>query len=83
MRGMSSLIFSENCQKISTTNTQICTFIKTFKGKGTFLSSSLDSLLSSACKNDFTISVAQSVQALWPIITAMATQAAGAVVKGF
>jgi len=42
-------------------------FLKNFKCKGRFLSSLLDTLLSTAFRDVFSGSVAQSVQELWPI----------------
>jgi len=59
--GTSFLIFSENCQKFTMSNTQIWILLKNFKCKDIFLSSSLDPLLSSASRNVFAGSVAQSV----------------------
>jgi len=53
-------------------NIQIWIFLKNVKCKGTFLSSSLDSLLSSESKDVFSGSLAQSVQELWPIIESKA-----------
>jgi len=68
----SILIFSENSQNISTTNTQIWMFLKNIKGKGKCLSTWLNSLLSLASRDVFSGSLAQSVQGLWPILESKA-----------
>jgi len=80
---MSFLIFSENFQKISRANAQIWILLKTFKCKGIFVSSSLDSLISQASRGVFTGSLARSVQELWHIIPSAKKSLRTRDLKGF
>ena len=75
--GTCFLVFSETFQNFSTTS-QIWFFLKNFKRKDLFLSSSMYSLLSPASRDVFTGSLAQSVQELWLIIPSALRQNFGA-----
>jgi len=65
--GNELLFCPENCQNISTANAKIWMFLKNFKCKGSILTSSLDSVLSSASRDVVTASLAQFFQTLWLI----------------
>jgi len=60
-------------------NTKIWIFL--FQRQKYFFSNSLDSVLSSASRDVFTGSSAQSIQELWPIIALPATVVTGAALK--